>query len=149
MRVVHSLGADSVVDYKSGGSIVEAVLAAVPKGIDVYFDNVGGDHLDAALAAARPHARFANCGMIDVYNSAAPTSLRYLARIIGMRISVRGFIVSDYFTRMAEFHRDMGAMLASGALQRHDTVLDGLEAMPDAFLGVFTGKNMGKMLVKL
>jgi NADPH-dependent curcumin reductase CurA len=146
---VRSLGADAVIDYKAEASVTKALLAAAPGGIDVYFDNVGGDHLDAALAAAKQGARFAICGMIDVYNSAEPTRLRYLARLIGMRIRMQGFIVSDYFARMGEFQQDMGAMLASGALQRHETVFEGLEAAPEAFLGLFTGKNMGKMLVRI
>lgn len=146
---VKSLGADAVIDYKSGVPIAKALAEAAPKGIDVYFDNVGGEHLDAALSAARMHARFAVCGMIEGYNSATPTELRYLARVIGNRIQIRGFIVSDFFGRRDEFVRDMGAMLALGTLKREETVFDGLESMPDAFLGLFTGGNTGKMLVKL
>jgi len=145
---VRSLGADAVIDYKAG-SIVKALGEAAPEGIDVYFDNVGGDHLDAALAHARPRARFAICGMIDVYNDAKPTQLKYLARLIGNRVTMRGFIVSDHMGRAAEFHQDMGAMLADGKLRSEETVHDGLEAMPDAFLGLFSGGNRGKMLVRL
>jgi hypothetical protein len=143
---VRSLGADAVIDYKAT-PVVKALGEAAPKGIDVYFDNVGGDHLDAALAHARPHARFAICGMIDVYNEAKPTELKYLARLIGNRVQMRGFIVSDYAARAAEFYRDMAAL--AGTLQREETVHDGLEATPDAFLGLFTGGNTGKMLVRL
>ncbi len=146
---VKSLGADAVIDYKSGTPVVKALTEAAPKGIDVYFDNVGGEHLDAALAHARMHARFAVCGMIDVYNSGAATELRYLARLIGNRVRIQGFIVSDYMDRAAEFYRDMGAMLAAGTLKRQETVHEGLETMPDAFLGLFSGGNTGKMLVKL
>jgi hypothetical protein len=146
---VRSLGADHVIDYKADGSITKALLAAAPDGIDVYFDNVGGEHLDAALAAANIGARFAICGMIDIYNSAEPTRLRYAARIIGARITITGFLVSDYFARAAEFYADMGAMLADGRLKREETVFAGLEAAPDAFLGLFAGKNKGKMLVRL
>jgi hypothetical protein len=93
---VRSLGADAVVDYKAG-PLLKQLAAAAPKGIDVYFDNVGGDHLDAALALARKDARFAICGMIEGYNSGAePTSLRYIMRIIAMRIRLQGFIYTDY-----------------------------------------------------
>lgn len=145
---VRSLGADEVVDYKSG-PVVKSLAAAAPKGIDVYFDNVGGDHLDAALASARPGARFAICGMIDVYNDAKPTELKYLARLIGNRVRMQGFIVSDYMDRAGEFYRDMGALLAEGKLKAEETVHDGLDAMPDAFLGLFSGGNTGKMLVRL
>ena len=146
---VRDLGADQVIDYKAGTPLVKALAAAAPKGIDVYFDNVGAEHLDAALACARPRARFAICGMIDVYNDGKATELRYLARLIGNRVRMQGFIVSDYLDRADEFYRDMGAMLAAGTLRREETVLEGLEAMPDAFLGLFSGGNTGKMLVKV
>lgn len=146
---VKSLGADAVIDYKAGVPVVKALAEAAPKGIDVYFDNVGGEHLDAALAHARPQARFAICGMIDVYNDGKATELRYLARLIGNRVQVRGFIVSDYFARADEFYRDMGGWLAAGKLQREETVHDGLDAMPEAFLGLFSGGNTGKMLVRV
>ena len=146
---VKSLGADAVIDYKGDVPVVKALGEAAPKGIDVYFDNVGGDHLDAALAHARLHARFAICGMIDVYNSGAATQLRYLARLIGNRVQIRGFIVSDFMDRAPEFYKDMGAMLSQGTLQRQETVHEGLDSMPDAFLGLFSGGNTGKMLVKV
>ena len=150
---VKSLGADAVVDYKAGLPVVKALGEALKTvgadGIDVYFDNVGGEHLDAALAHARMRARFAVCGMIEVYNSGAATELRYLARLIGNRIQIRGFIVSDYMDRQADFVRDMGALVAAGTLKREETVHDGLDAMPDAFLGLFSGGNRGKMLVRV
>src|SRR5204862_2559987 len=104
---VRSLGADAVVDYKAG-PVLKQLSDAAPKGIDVYFDNVGGDHLDAALAVARRDARFAICGMIEGYNDAHPTSLRYIMRIIAMRIRLQGFIYTDYMGRLGEFYSDMG-----------------------------------------
>ncbi|MET3436644.1 NADPH-dependent curcumin reductase CurA [Sphingomonas sp. 1185] len=145
---VRSLGADAVIDYKGDVSVVEALGKAAPDGIDVYFDNVGGDHLDAALAHARPGARFAICGMIDVYNDAKPTSLKYLARLIGNRVRIQGFIVSDFKDQQG-FYRDMAAMLGEGKLQREETVFEGLDRTPEAFLALFSGGNKGKMLVKL
>jgi len=145
---VKELGADAVIDYKAG-SIVKGLLAAAPKGIDVYFDNVGGDHLDAALAAARSNARFAICGLIEGYNSAEPMGLRYLARVIAARITIRGFLFPDYMGRMAEFYAEMGPLVASGKVTSRETIHDGIEAMPDAFLGLFTGANTGKMLVRV
>jgi len=145
---VRSLGADQVVDYKAG-PVLKGLAAAAPDGIDVYFDNVGGDHLDAALALARNNARFAICGMIEGYNSAQPTSLRFIMRVIAARIMMKGFIVFDYFPRIAEFYRDMAPWVASGAVQSRETIVDGLENMPDAFLGLFKGENVGKMLVRL
>jgi NADPH-dependent curcumin reductase CurA len=147
---VKSLGADAVIDYKEGGTpLVKKLMDAAPQGIDVYFDNVGSDHLDAALAVAREHARFAICGMIDIYNDMKPTELRYLGRVIQARIRLQGFIVTDFMSRMGEFYRDMGGMLQAGKLQRQETVHDGLDVMPDAFLGLFSGGNTGKMLVRL
>jgi NADPH-dependent curcumin reductase CurA len=145
---VRSLGADAVVDYKAGG-LLKQLSAAAPKGIDVYFDNVGGEHLDAALALARLHARFAICGMIDAYNSGQPTSLRYIMRIIAMRIRLQGFIYTDYMAQMDDFYREVGGLIASGKMQARDTVVEGLEKTPEAFLGLFSGANTGKMLVRL
>ena len=145
---VRSLGADQVVDYKSG-PIVKGLRPAAPDGIDVYFDNVGGDHLDAAFALARNNARFAICGMIEGYNDPTPMSFRFIQRIISARIALKGFIVFDYFPRMSDFYRDMGGWLASGTVKSHETVVDGLEQAPDAFLGLFRGENVGKMLVRL
>lgn len=149
VEFVKSLGADSVIDYKSGTPLVKALAEVAPKGIDVYFDNVGGEHLDAALALARKDARFAICGMIDGYNSGEPTSLRYIMRVIAMRIMLKGFIYTDYLPRNAEFFADMGQMIASGQVKSRDTIVEGLEKTPDAFLGLFTGANTGKMLVRL
>lgn len=145
---VRELGADHVIDYRAGG-LVRALQAAAPTGIDVYFDNVGGSHLDAALAGARNHARFAICGMIEGYNKREPTTLKFAMRIIAARIRLQGFLVFDYFPRMPEFYRDMAGWLKSGAIKSRETIVDGLEQTPDAFLGLFQGANVGKMLVRL
>ncbi len=147
-QFVRSLGADAVVDYKAGG-LLKQLAAAAPKGIDVYFDNVGGEHLDAAFALARQNARFAICGMIDGYNGGEPAAFRYIMRVIAMRIRVQGFIYTDYMSKMGDFYRDMGGWIASGEVKARDTVLEGLERTPEAFLGLFSGANTGKMLVKL
>ncbi len=87
--------------------------------------------------------------MIDVYNDAKPTQLKYLARLIGNRVRMQGFIVSDYMDRAGEFYRDMAALLAAGKLKGEETIHDGLDATPDAFMGLFSGGNTGKMLVRL
>ena len=145
---VRSLGADQVIDYKAG-SVLKALAEAAPDGIDVYFDNVGGGHLDAAFALAKNNARFAICGMIEHYNDIEPTKLRFIMRIIAARIRLKGFIVFDYFSRLDEFYRDMAPWVASGAVKSRETIVDGLENMPDAFLGLFKGENIGKMLVRL
>ena len=145
---VEELGADAVIDYKAG-SMVKQLMDAAPKGIDVYFDNVGGDHLDAALAAARQNARFAICGMIESYNSSEPHALRHLIRIIGARIRLKGFIYTDYLAQMGDFYRDMGGWIVAGKVTSRETIRDGLEATPQAFLDLFSGGNTGKMLVRL
>jgi NADPH-dependent curcumin reductase CurA len=145
---VGSLGADAVVDYKAG-PLLKQLSEAAPKGIDVYFDNVGGDHLDAALALARKDARFAICGMIEGYNEAHPTCLKYIMRVIAMRIRLQGFIYTDYLPKLGDFYRDMGGWLATGQVKSRDTVVEGLDQTLDAFLGLFTGANTGKMLVRL
>lgn len=147
--LVRDLGAEAVIDYKAEPSIVQALNAAAPSGIDVYFDNVGGDHLDAALAVARNGARFAMCGMIDTYNSSAPVELRSLMRIVGARLRLRGFIVSDFIDRADEFRRDMTGWIESGKIRPVETIRYGLESMPAAFGELFTGGNTGKMLVRV
>ena len=145
---VRSLGADEVIDYRAG-PVLKSLAAAAPDGIDVYFDNVGGDHLDAAFALARNYARFAICGMIDSYNSGEPATLRFIMRIIAARIRMRGFIVFDFQSKMGDFYRDMGGWLATGAVKSRETIVESLEQTPDAFLGLFSGANTGKMLVRL
>jgi hypothetical protein len=101
------------------------------------------------LALARNHARFPICGMIEGYNKIEPPSFRFVQRIIAARIRLQGFLVLDYQSRMLEFYRDMGQWVASGAVMPHETIVDGLEKMPEAFLGLFKGANVGKMLVRL
>jgi hypothetical protein len=145
---VRELGADAAVDYKAE-PIIPALMREAPKGIDVYFDNVGGDHLDAAFAAARQNARFAICGMIEGYNSAEPHAFRYIMRVIAARIRMQGFLVFDFLPEMGDFYRDMGGWVASGQVKSRETIRDGIEAAPQAFLDLFRGANIGKMLVRL
>ena len=145
---VRELGADTAIDYKSG-PIVESLAAAAPDGIEIYFDNVGGDHLDAALAVARDHARFAMCGMIEGYNAGSSPSFRHLLQIADARLTLKGFIVSDFEADMPDFYRDMGGWITSGKIKPRETIRDGIEATPQAFIDLFSGGNTGKMLVKL
>ena len=147
-RGVSELGADAAIAYKAG-PLVPQLNAAAPKGIDVYFDNVGGDHLDAAFAAARQNARFAICGMIEDYNTGSNHVFRYIMRIIPTRLMLKGFIYTDHLAEMGDFYRDMGAWVGSGKITSRETIRDGIESAPDAFLGLFEGENIGKMLVRL
>jgi NADPH-dependent curcumin reductase CurA len=145
---VRSLGADAAIDYKAG-PVAKLLAEAAPKGIDVYFDNVGGDHLDAAFAAARQNARFAICGMIEGYNEGSGHVFRYIMRVIAARIMMKGFIYTDYLGEMPDFYRDMGGWIAAGKVTSRETFRDGIESAPEAFLDLFRGANMGKMLVRL
>ena len=151
--LVKSLGADAVVDYKQAGNydgLVKALRAAAPKGIDVYFDNVGGDHLTAAIECARPLARMALCGMIAQYNeTGTPTGPHNIIQAVGKQLKLQGFIVSSHGDLQPAFLADMAKWIASGQMKYEETVMNGIEKAPDAFLGLFTGVNTGKMLVKL
>ena len=150
---VTDLGADAIVDYKAAPvltGLTQALADLGKPGIDVYFDNVGGEHLDAAFATANDFARFAICGMIDVYNDGKAQEMKYIIRTIPARIRMEGFIYTDqFFDCMEEFYADMGGLIASGAVTMRETVHDGIESVPNAFLGLFAGANMGKMLVRL
>ena len=145
-----SIGVDHVIDYKATKDLTAALAKAVPAGIDVYFDNVGGDHLEAALNAARPNARFALCGAISMYNDAVPPpGPSNLMLAVGKQIRLEGFIVSNHFDMMPAFVKDVAGWVQGGKLTWRETIDEGIEAAPGAFMKLFTGENMGKMLVKL
>lgn len=146
---LRSLGVDHAVNYK-GGDLEAKVKAAAPKGIDLYFDNVGGEQLEVAMSIAKPFGRLVECGMISQYNDETPPAgPRNMALIIGKRLRLQGFIVFDFMSRQAEFIAEVSAHVAAGRLKWEETVVDGLEHAPDAFVGLFTGKNTGKMLVRV
>ncbi|WBB67304.1 NADP-dependent oxidoreductase [Micromonospora sp. WMMD812] len=144
-----ALGFDAAFDYHDG-PVRHALKAAAPDGIDVYFDNVGGDHLEAAISALRPHGRVAICGMIAHYNAAEPPAApRNLALLIGKRLTLRGFLVGDHGHLRDEFVREMSGWLREGRVSYDETIVDGIENAPAAFLGLLRGENLGKMLVRL
>ncbi|HEX4711157.1 NADP-dependent oxidoreductase [Phenylobacterium sp.] len=144
------IGVDHVIDYKAEKDLNAALAAAAPDGIDVYFDNVGGSHLEAALNNARLFARFAICGMISIYNATKPEpGPSNLAQLIGRNIRMEGFIVSHHFGMMPQYIADLSNWVAEGKVTWKETVFDGIEKAPDAFIGLFKGENLGKMLVKL
>ncbi|MGK5672238.1 NADP-dependent oxidoreductase [Micromonospora sp. URMC 106] len=146
---LRALGFDAAFDYHDG-PVRDSLKAAAPDGIDVYFDNVGGDHLEAAISAMRPHGRAAICGMIAQYNDTAPPAApRNLALLIGKRITLRGFLVGDHGHLRDEFVREMSGWLRDGKISYDETVVDGIENAPEAFLGLLRGENLGKMLVRL
>jgi NADPH-dependent curcumin reductase CurA len=145
-----SIGVDHAIDYKAERDLTAAVLAGSPEGIDVYFENVGGEHLEAALNTAKMFARFAVCGMISIYNATEPQpGPRNLAMLIGKNIRMEGFIVSHHFDMMPKFIEDLSGWVKDGKVTWKETVFEGIEKAPDAFVGLFKGENLGKMLVKL
>ncbi len=144
-----SAGVDHAINYKHG-NLLDQVRSAAPKGIDVYFDNVGGEHLEVAIELARTNARLVECGMIGSYNAAEPTpGPRNMIMIVGKSLTLRGFIVFNFAHLRPQFLTDMGGWLAAGQIRVEETVMDGLDKAPDAFLALFSGGNTGKMLVKL
>jgi hypothetical protein len=145
-----SIGVDHVIDYKATPDLKAALHAAAPKGIDVYFENVGGEHLEAAIEAARPFARFALCGMISQYNeTGVPKGPSNIIQAVGKSLKLEGFIVSNHYDMLPAFLKDMSEWISSGKLQWKDTVDVGIDNAPEAFIKLFKGENMGKMLVKL
>jgi NADPH-dependent curcumin reductase CurA len=146
--MVRTLGADFALDYKAG-PILDQLDAAAPDGIDVYFDNVGGDHLDAAMAVARKHARFVTLGTIENYNSGKPAELSYLLNVTAQRIRVQGVNAIDYVDEYPAFRQELTGLIKAGRLTLQETIREGLGSMPSAFLELFTGSSFGKMLIKV
>jgi NADPH-dependent curcumin reductase CurA len=143
------LGFDEAFNYREGN--VHTLLAqAAPDGIDVYFDNVGGDHLEAAIFALNDFGRVALCGAISMYNATEPPpGPRNLALSVARRLNLRGFIVTDHAKRFPDFVRDVGGWLREGRIKYRETVVEGIENAPEAFIGLLRGENLGKMVVKL
>ncbi|KPF78228.1 NADP-dependent oxidoreductase [alpha proteobacterium AAP81b] len=143
-------GVDHAINYRTCGDLLAAVQAAAPKGIDVYFDNVGGEHLEVAIEVARPFARLVECGMISGYNDmAAMPGPRNIIQVVGKSLTIRGFIVIEFGHLRPQFLAEMTGWIADGKLAWEETVLDGVAKAPDAFIGLFSGANTGKMLVRL
>ncbi len=143
------LGFDAAFNYKDG-SVADQLGEAAPDGIDVYFDNVGGDHLEAAIGAFRPHGRAALCGAISAYNATeAPPGPRNLTRLVGTRVKLQGFIVGDHSASMPDFLAEAVPALDDGRLVMDETVVDGISHAGEAFVKMLRGANTGKMVVRL
>ena len=143
------IGVDHAIDYKAE-PVGPALMRAAPEGIDVYFDNVGGEHLEAALNSARPFGRFALCGMISQYNATdMGAGTHGLIQCVGKQLKLEGFIVSTHSDMQADFVKDMSTWIAAGKVKWRETVEEGIENAPAAFIKLFKGENLGKMLVKL
>ncbi|MFF5260267.1 NADP-dependent oxidoreductase [Actinomadura viridis] len=148
-KVVQDFGFDAAIDYRKG-DLERQLEDAAPGGIDVYFDNVGGDHLRAALAAMRTHGRIALCGAISQYNATEPVpGPDNLLLAVGKRLTLRGFIVSDHMKLTGEYVQRASGWLREGSLRAEETVVEGIDNAVDAFLGLLRGTNVGKMIVRL
>jgi NADPH-dependent curcumin reductase CurA len=148
-KLVEEYGFDEAFDYKQG-PVAEQLRKAAPDGIDVYFDNVGGDHLEAAIGSLKVHGRVVECGMIAQYNATEPPAApRNLALVIGKRLRIEGLLVRDHFDLQPEFVDEVGGWLREGRIAFDETVVDGIDRAVDAFLGLLRGENIGKMLVRV
>ena len=146
---VRELGFDEAFDYREQ-SPRKALGEIAPDGIDIYFDNVGGDHLEAAIGALRNHGRIVACGSISRYNEAEPSpGPKNMFMVVTKRLRLQGYIISDHFDRFGEFAREAGEWVRDGRLQYRETIVEGIQNAPHAFLGLLRGENIGKMLVKV
>ncbi len=147
--ITDELGFDGAIDYKAG-DVSGGLKRHCPQGVDVYFDNVGGEILDAVLARLHRGARIAICGNISQYNSTGPVigPANYMSLLV-YRAMMKGFLVFDYADRYASAAREMGAWMANGKLQAREDVVEGLETFPETLLKLFKGENMGKLVLKV
>ncbi|MDA3631030.1 NADP-dependent oxidoreductase [Saccharopolyspora oryzae] len=147
--LTEEVGFDAAFNYHDG-PVVDQLRAAAPDGIDVYFDNVGGEHLEAAIDVLNDFGRVAECGMISQYNNTKPEpGPNNMFKLVSKRLRLEGFIVGDRAHLKDQFFAEVGGWLRDGKISYRETVVDGLRNAPDAFLGMLRGENTGKMLVKI
>lgn len=146
--VVNELGFDACVDYKAG-HLREDLAAATPKGIDIDFENVGGEILETIATRLNPFARIPLCGFVSQYNETKPQGFRHFAAILTSRVKVQGFIVGDHVDLWPQAVTELGELYSAGKLKYRESVAEGLENAPKAFIGMLKGENFGKQLVKL
>lgn len=145
--LVEEYGFDAAFNYKNG-PVLEQLKKAAPDGIDVYFENVGGEHLEAAISVLNPHGRIALCGLISQYNATEPVpGPNNFALVLGKRLRIQGMIVNDHEALRPRFVEEVGGWLRSGELKYRETVVHGVDNAVDAFLGLLRGENTGKMIV--
>jgi NADPH-dependent curcumin reductase CurA len=148
--LTEDLGFDAIINYKTAKDLHEEIRRTCPKGVNVYFDNVGGEILDTALRSLAMHARVVICGAISQYNATEPPKgpANYLALLV-QRARMEGFLVMDFQARYAEAQAELGRWLAEGKLHYREDVVEGLENAPKALLRLFDGSNTGKLMVKI
>lgn len=148
-HLIDDLGFDAAFNYRDA-PVRQQLREAAPEGIDVYFDNVGGDHLEAAIGSLRKYGRVAMCGAIATYNdTSAPAGPHNLSMVVGKELNLRGFIVGNHNDRMPEFLAEVGPWVQDGRLVARETVVEGIENAPAAFIGLLKGENTGKMVVQI
>jgi NADPH-dependent curcumin reductase CurA len=146
--VIDELGFDACVNYKTG-NLADALAAACPQGIDVYFENVGGAVFGAVLRLLNTFARIPLCGLIADYNATQFTGVPTLLPLLVSRVTMRGFIIGDHTDRFAAFLKEVEPLVRSGRIKYREDIVDGLAAAPSALIGLFEGKNFGKMIVRV
>ena len=146
--IVDELGFDASINYREGGDLVQAIHAACPKGIDIYFENVGGPVFEAVLRNLADFARIPLCGLISEYNT-APRGGPNLRPLLVHRATIRGFIVSDHMDRAAAFQAECGPLVRDGKIKYRHDIVDGIDAAPAALIGLFEGRNFGKLMVRV
>jgi NADPH-dependent curcumin reductase CurA len=148
--LIEEIGIDAAFNYKTVDNITNEVGKYFSKGIDVYFENVGGKHLEAALAHMNTYGRIVLCGMISIYNATklqpGPSNLFYA---ISKQLTLKGFIVSEHYDMLPQFYTEMGEWISEGRIKWKETIVKGIENAPSAFIGLFTGVNFGKMIVQV
>jgi NADPH-dependent curcumin reductase CurA len=149
-QVIRELGADAAIDYRATPDIAAEIAAAAPDGVDVYFDNVGGETLEAILPLMRLHGRVAVCGMIGQYNDAdRPYGVKTLWQLVVNRIKMQGFITYDYAEQLEQAQRELDGWVAEGKLRPLANVRDGFEKLPEAFIDLMGGRTIGKTIVRI
>ncbi len=143
------IGFDVAINYKTAGDLTAALKQAAPKGIDIYFDNVGGETLDAAIVNMRRHGRIVVSGQISEYNTASPRGIRNTLPFITQRLRMEGLVVYDYGVQFNEARAQMAEWVRAGKLSYREEIIDGLEQAPAAFIGLFTGDSFGRRLVRV
>ncbi len=148
--LLETAGVDAAFNYKQVDDLEAELRKHCPGGLDIYFENVGGRHLQAAIAVMNMHGRIPLCGMISQYNDVEPTpGPTNLSSAIGKRIRLQGFIVTDFAAQNADFYRDMRQWIAEGRIRWEETIVEGLENTPKAFVSLFTGEKLGKVIIKI
>lgn len=146
--VLDEVRADACIDYKAQSDLAEAIRREAPDGVDIFFDNVGGEQLDAAILNMKPGGRIVISGQVSEYNAAVPRGIRWVTPFITKRLRMAGLVVYDYRKRFPEAQARIAAWINDGSLSYREDIIEGFEALPAAFIGLFNHENLGRRLVK-